>query len=43
MKAKINLLIIVDAKIDFVPQAKEALEMQRKDYLEGTDGDVDSR
>ena len=41
MKAKINLLAIVDTKIDFLDQVKEALEMQRQDYLKGTDGDVD--
>jgi len=41
MKAKINLLVIVDTAIDYLPQIEKSLERQRQDYLAGTGGDVD--
>ena len=41
MKAQVKLLIIVDTAIDYLSQIEKSLEMQRKDYLVGTEGDVD--
>jgi len=41
IKAQIKLLVFVDTNIDFLPQVIEALELQRQDYLKGTDGEVD--
>jgi len=41
VKAKIRLLVIVDTKVDFLDEVEKALEMQRRDYLEGSGGEVD--
>jgi len=41
VKAQIKLLVVVDESVKYLEQVEEALELQRQDYLTGTDGEVD--
>ena len=41
MKATIILLVVVDTAITYLNQVEEALELQRADYLSGTDQELD--